>query len=60
MLAYIDPGTGSFILQALVATFAGVAVTMSVYRKKIKRFFGLSGGEDEEQEGSGGASPSDE
>jgi hypothetical protein len=40
-LAYVDPGSGSFIPQALVATLAGVAVAVSAYWQKIKRFFGI-------------------
>ena len=39
-LAYIDPGAGSFILQALVATLAGIAVVVHTYWRKIKVFFG--------------------
>jgi hypothetical protein len=42
MVAYIDPGTGSFVLQALVATFAGAAVAVNLHWKKIKRFFSRS------------------
>ncbi len=41
-LAYIDPGAGSFILQALVATLAGIAVVVHTYWRKIKVFFGLA------------------
>ncbi len=40
-LAYIDPGTGSFLVQALVAAVAGIAVTTRMYWHKIKAFFGL-------------------
>jgi hypothetical protein len=39
-LAYIDPGTGSFLVQALVAAVAGVAVTLRMYWSKIRGFFG--------------------
>ncbi len=39
-LAYIDPGTGSFLVQALVAAVAGIAVTLKMYWSKIKGFFG--------------------
>ena len=39
-LAYVDPGSGSFILQALVATAAGAAVAINAYWGKIKRFLG--------------------
>ena len=44
MVAYIDPGTGSFVLQALVATFAGAAVAVNLHWKRIKRFFARSQG----------------
>ena len=38
-LAYIDPGAGSFVIQALLATIAGIAVMGRLYWSKIKRFF---------------------
>ena len=38
-IAYLDPGTGSLILQALVAAFAGAVVAFSVYWQKIRAFF---------------------
>jgi len=37
--AYIDPTTGSIILQGLVATLAGIAVTTRLYWGRIKAFF---------------------
>ena len=40
-LAYIDPGTGSFLVQALVAAIAGIAVTPRMYWQKISAFLGL-------------------
>ena len=40
-LAYIDPGTGSFLVQALVAAIAGIAVTTRMYWQKIRAFLGL-------------------
>jgi len=46
-LGYIDPGAGSFILQALVATVAGAAVAVSAYWRRIKRFLGFGPPEDE-------------
>tara|TARA_Y100000590_G_C14822093_1_gene676756 strand:- start:28 stop:243 length:216 start_codon:yes stop_codon:yes gene_type:complete len=36
--AYLDPGTGSVILQAIIAFFAGVAAWISLYWKKFKNF----------------------
>ena len=34
--AYLDPGTGSAILQALIAALAACGVMMSNYWKKVK------------------------
>ncbi len=41
-LAYLDPGAGSFILQALVATIAGAIVAINAYWTRIKRLLGLA------------------
>ena len=60
MLAYIDPGSGSFILQTLIATLAGALLAVSTYWQKIKRFLGLSSDGDDEQDQSGSPSSSDE
>ena len=60
MLAYIDPGSGSFILQALIATLAGTLVAVKIYWKKIKRFLGPARKGDEDQDQAGSPSPSDE
>lgn len=50
LVAYVDPGAGSFLLQALVAALAGIIVTVNVYWTKIKRLlgFGSSSGEAED------------
>jgi hypothetical protein len=40
-LAYVDPGSGSFILQALVAALAGAAVVINAYWRKIKQLLGI-------------------
>jgi hypothetical protein len=37
--AYLDPGSGSFILQILIATLVGSVFLIKVYWKKIKAFF---------------------
>jgi|TARA_Y100000389_G_scaffold83771_1_gene80403 hypothetical protein len=34
--AYLDPGTGSIILQAIIGFIAAAAATMSVYWEKFK------------------------
>jgi hypothetical protein len=38
-LAYIDPGTGSFLIQVLIAAVAGAAFTIRHYWQRIKSFF---------------------
>lgn len=37
--AYLDPGTGSMILQILLGGFAGAAVILKLHWFKIKSFF---------------------
>ena len=37
--AYIDPGSGSYILQLLIAMFFGALFALKVYCKKMKSFF---------------------
>jgi len=37
--AYIDPGSGSIILQAIIAAFAGAGTAVTIYWKKVKLFF---------------------
>ena len=38
--AYLDPGTGSMILQGLLAGIAGALVMGRLYWMRIKQFFG--------------------
>lgn len=37
--AYIDPGTGSMMIQALLALIATVSVSIGVFWKRIRSFF---------------------
>lgn len=37
--AYLDPGTGSMLLQGLIGTIAAVATAGSLYWHRIKMFF---------------------
>ena len=39
---YIDPGTGSIILQALVGALVGVGITLKIYWEKVKGIFSRS------------------
>jgi hypothetical protein len=41
ILAYIDPGTGSIILQALVASVVGAAIAVKLFWHRILKFLGL-------------------
>jgi hypothetical protein len=49
-LAYLDPGAGSFVIQALVAMLAGIAVAGKVYWQRIKGFLGLATPSEDEDE----------
>jgi hypothetical protein len=40
--AYIDPGTGSYILQIVIAGLVGAAFTLKLFWKRIQVFFGKS------------------
>ena len=37
--AYLDPGTGSIILQAIVGAFAAFFSTLYIFWEKVKNFF---------------------
>lgn len=39
MLGYIDPGVGSAIIQAIVASTIGFIYAMKLYGSRIKSFF---------------------
>lgn len=45
--AYVDPGTGSFVLQLLLALFFGIAFTVRRFWRGLLRSLGKSAGEDE-------------
>lgn len=38
-LAYIDPGTGSLVLQAIAGGVAAAAVTAKLYWRRVKQVF---------------------
>ena len=37
--AYLDPGTGSMLLQGLIAGLAAIISFLSIYWQKVKAFF---------------------
>jgi len=38
-LLYLDPGSGSFLIQLLIAGIAGAGIAIAASWSKIKRFF---------------------
>ena len=45
--AYLDPGTGSIIIQSLIAAIAAGAIVTKTYWYRIKTFFSKSAADDE-------------
>ncbi len=39
--AYLDPGTGSIILQVLIGAIAAIVATAKLYWQKLLNFFGV-------------------
>jgi hypothetical protein len=37
--AYLDPGSGSYFIQLLLASLMGALFVLGVYRKKVTEFF---------------------
>ena len=37
--AYLDPGSGSFILQVLIASLVGIGFTIRAYWDRIRKIF---------------------
>jgi hypothetical protein len=39
ILIYLDPGSGSFLIQLLIAGLAGAGIAIAISWGRIKRFF---------------------
>ncbi len=37
--SYIDPGSGSYVLQILIASILGILTLMKIYWSRLKTFF---------------------
>lgn len=48
--AYVDPGTGSMLLQVVLGGFAAVGVVLKLYWHKIRAAVGLGDKPDNEEE----------
>ena len=40
-MAYLDPGSGSFLIQLAIAALLGLGVALRAYWGKIKGWFGI-------------------
>jgi hypothetical protein len=49
-MMYLDPGSGSFIIQLLIGAGAGILVTVGVFWERIKTFFGRSSEADPDED----------
>ena len=38
--AYLDPGTGSMLIQGLLAAIAAASVTIGIFWRRLRSFFG--------------------
>ena len=38
ILIYLDPGSGSFLIQLIIAAFAGLSIAIGANWAKLKRF----------------------
>ncbi|NOT05642.1 MAG: hypothetical protein HOP27_13680 [Anaerolineales bacterium] len=52
---YLDPGSGSFIIQILIAVLLGLGVALRASWSKIKTYFGIKPKPEEEDDDSGDA-----
>lgn len=57
VLAYLDPGTGSMIIQGIVGAIAGAFVVIKLYWYQVKRWFSRISGRDNRTQKN--ASPAD-
>jgi hypothetical protein len=49
-IAYLDPGSGSFLIQLAIAALVGMAVVFRSQWAKIKKFFGGKSSKPEEED----------
>ncbi|MCI0553922.1 MAG: hypothetical protein L0287_23490 [Anaerolineae bacterium] len=49
-LPYLDPGSGSFLIQLLIAALLGLGIAVRASWGKIKRWFGIKPKADEDDD----------
>ena len=52
---YLDPGSGSLLIQMLLALVLGIGVVSRLYWKKIKSFLGINKDVEDGEDGEDGA-----
>lgn len=50
LLAYLDPGSGSLIIQILVAIVVGLLATVRLWKARFLSLFGIRGHDEDEDE----------
>lgn len=50
--AYLDPGSGSFVIQLIIGTIVGAFVVLKVYWNRIRNFFASTSSDDADNAGS--------
>jgi len=53
-LPYLDPGSGSFLIQLLIATLLGLGIALRASWSKIRGWFGVKPKADEDDDDSSG------
>jgi hypothetical protein len=53
IFAYLDPGSGSFLIQLAVAAIVGLLVVLRLQWQKVKKFFGRGGSSEAEDDDDG-------
>ena len=48
--AYLDPGTGSLLVQVIIAAFATILITIKMFWGKIKNYFHFSRHDDDKRQ----------
>ena len=60
LIAYLDPGTGSMIVQVIVGLAVGALYAIKSYWYKILSFFGIGSSSDHDLNDVKGSEPGDE
>ena len=50
LFVYLDPGSGSLLVQLLIAAIVGILATVRLWKTRVQRMFGI-GEESEEDDG---------